>query len=166
LATTALDILPKSGYQQLNFCFFTRSPNERLRYFRHRFQEGDCFSFGPGAVGNFGEFVYFNMPHVEYYNQIVESGEFPSIAGGVFNKSFKIAWGISQEILFGKKVNKKRLSEHYGVDINDKYKSVLTYLSKNKLIEYSSDSFIVTPLGLFWAHNIGELFQKSDSSDK
>lgn len=158
--SAVLDILPNSGYQQMNFCFFTRSDRERIRYFRHRFQEGDCISFGPGAVGNLGPLIYFNMPHVEYYNQIVEAEEFPAIAAGLFNKSFSVAWGISEEILFGKKVDKKGLSEHYQVDINEAFKSVLAFLSQNDLIEDSQDSFTLTPLGLFWAHNIGALFQE------
>jgi len=159
LYTAVLDILPRNGYEQINFCFFTRSPRERIRYFRHRFQEGDCISFGPGAVGNFGPFIYFTMPHVEYYNQIVEAEEFPAIAAGLFDRSFSVAWGISEEILFGKKVNKKRLSEHYGIAINEKYKRILAKLARNNLIEDSEDSFTLTPLGLFWAHNIGGLFQ-------
>jgi oxygen-independent coproporphyrinogen-3 oxidase len=155
-----LDILPNNGYQQMNFCFFTRSERERIRYFRHRFQEGDCISFGPGAVGNLGPLIYFNMPQVEYYNQIVEADEFPAIAAGLFNKSFSVAWGISEEILFGKRVDKKGLSEHYQVDINETFKGVLGFLSQNGLIEDSRDSFTLTSLGLFWAHNIGALFQK------
>ena len=158
--SAVLDILPNNGYQQMNFCFFTRSDKERIRYFRHRFQEGDCISFGPGAVGNLGPLIYFNMPHVEYYNQIVEAEEFPAIAAGLFNKSFSVAWGISEEILFGKRVDKKGLSEHYQVDINEKFKGVLAFLSQNGLIENSQDFFTLTPLGLFWAHNIGALFQK------
>jgi len=48
--TMALKILPKKGYRQINFCFFTRSNKERIRYFSHRYQEGGCFSFGPGAL--------------------------------------------------------------------------------------------------------------------
>jgi oxygen-independent coproporphyrinogen-3 oxidase len=161
----ALDTLCQNGYHQVNFCFFTRSSNERLLYFRHRLQEGDCISFGPGAVGNMGDFVYFNMPNVEYYNQIVEAGEFPSIAGGFFKESFKVAWAISEEILFGKEVDKKRLSEKYGVDINEQYKNVLGFLAEQNLIEDRRDSFTVTPSGLFWAHNIGELFQNSPEND-
>ena len=121
--SAVLDILPKNGFHQMNFCFFTRSDRERIRYFRHRFQEGDCISFGPGAVGNLGSLIYFNMPHVEYYNQIVEAEEFPAIAAGLFNQSFSVAWGISEEILFGKKVDTKRLSEHYNIDINETFKS-------------------------------------------
>jgi len=158
----ALDMLLQKGYHQINFCFFTRSDRERLRYFRHRFQEGDCFSFGPGAAGNYGEFLYFNFPSVEHYNQMVESGEFPGIVAGEFNEHFKLAWAISEEILFGTRVNKKRLSEHYGVAINQKYEKVLQRLSDNNLIEDSPDYFTLTPLGLFWAHNIGELFQKTE----
>jgi oxygen-independent coproporphyrinogen-3 oxidase len=158
--SAVLDILTNNGYQQMNFCFFTRSDRERIRYFRHRFQEGDCISFGPGAVGNLGPLIYFNMPHVEYYNQIVEAEEFPAIAAGLFNKSFSVAWGISEEILFGKKVDKKGLSEHYQVDISEKFKGVLGFLSQNGLIEDSQNSFTLTSLGLFWAHNIGALFQE------
>jgi coproporphyrinogen III oxidase-like Fe-S oxidoreductase len=100
------------------------------------------------------------MPHVEYYNQMVEADEFPAIAAGLFNKSFSVAWGISEEILFGKRVDKKGLSEQYQVDINEKFKSVLEFLSQNSLIEDSRNSFTLTPLGLFWAHNIGALFQE------
>lgn len=158
--TAVLDILPRSGYRQLNFCFFSRSPKERIRYFRHRFQEGDCISFGPGAVGNFGPLIYFTMPHVEYYNQIVEADEFPAIAAGLFNKGFSLAWGISEEILFGKEVDKKRLSKRYEVDINEKYRNVLEQLAARNLIEDEQDYFTITPLGLFWAHNMGALFQK------
>ena len=158
--TAVLDILPRMGYQQLNFCFFSRTPKERLRYFRHRFQEGDCISFGPGAVGNFGPLIYFTMPHVEYYNQMVEADEFPAIAAGLFSREFSLAWGISEEILFGKEVDKKRLSTRYGVDINEKYRHVLEQLAARDLIRDKQDYFTVTPLGLFWAHNLGELFQK------
>jgi oxygen-independent coproporphyrinogen-3 oxidase len=160
LYTAVLEMLPQNGYEQMNFCFFTKSPKERIRYFRHRFQEGDCISFGPGAVGNFGPFIYFTMPHVEYYNQIIEAEEFPAIAAGLFDRWFSVAWGISEEILFGKQVDKKRLGEHYGVAINEKYKSVLAHLAHNSLIEDSQDFFTLTPLGLFWAHNIGGLFQE------
>ena len=158
--SAVLDILPNNGFHQMNFCFFTRSGRERIRYFRHRFQEGDCISFGPGAVGNLGSLIYFNMPHVEYYNQIVEAEEFPAIAAGLFNASFSVAWGISEEILFGKKVDKRRLSKHYNIDINETFKPVLTFLTQNSLIEDSQNAFTLTPLGLFWAHNIGALFQK------
>lgn len=158
----ALDILPGSGYRQVNFCFFTRSEKERIRYFCHRFQEGDCFSFGPGAVGNFGELIYFNLPSVEMYIEMVQGGQFPGIAAGIFHEHFKVAWAISEEILFGKRVNKKRLSEHYGVDINRIYRDVLQRLTENSLIEDTEDSFTLTPLGLFWAHNIGGLFQRNE----
>lgn len=158
--TAVLDILPRMGYQQLNFCFFSRTPKERLRYFRHRFQEGDCISFGPGAVGNFGPLIYFTMPHVEYYNQMVEADEFPAIVAGLFSREFSLAWGISEEILFGKEVDKKRLSTRYGVDINEKYRQVLEQLAARDLIRDKQDYFTITPLGLFWAHNLGELFQK------
>lgn len=154
-----LEILPAGGYRQLNFCFFSRSPKERLRYFRHRFQEGDCISFGPGAVGNYGALIYFTMPHVEYYNQMVEADEFPAVAAGLFDSEFSVAWGISEEILFGREVNKKRLSERYGVDINAKYRRVLEQLAVSNLIEDRDEYFTITPLGLFWAHNMGELFQ-------
>jgi oxygen-independent coproporphyrinogen-3 oxidase len=158
--TVVQDILPRMGYQQLNFCFFSRTPKERLRYFRHRFQEGDCISFGPGAVGNFGPLIYFTMPHVEYYNQMVEADEFPAIAAGLFSSEFSLAWGISEEILFGKEVDKKRLSTRYGVDINEKYRQVLEQLAAQDLIQDKQDYFTITPLGLFWAHNLGELFQR------
>ncbi len=117
---------------------------------------------GPGAVGNLGSLIYFNMPHVEYYNQIVEADEFPAIAAGLFSRSFSVAWGISEEILFGKKVDTKRLSEHYNIDINETFKSVLTFLIQNGLIEDNQDAFTLTPLGLFWAHNVGALFQKPE----
>ena len=158
--SAVLDILPENGFHQMNFCFFTRSDRERICYFRHRFQEGDCISFGPGSVGNLGSFIYFNMPHVEYYNQMVEAEEFPAIAAGLFNRSFSVAWGISEEILFDKKVDKKRLNEHYKIDINETFKHVLRFLTQNSLIEDSPDAFTLTPLGLFWAHNIGALFQQ------
>ena len=158
----ALDTLPAQGYRQINFCFFTRSEKERIRYFCHRFQEGDCFSFGPGAVGNFGELIYFNLPSVEMYIGMVQAGQFPGIAAGIFHEHFKVAWAISEEILFGKRVDKKRLSEHYGVDINRVYRDVLQRLAENNLIEESEDSFTLTPLGLFWAHNIGGLFQTNE----
>jgi oxygen-independent coproporphyrinogen-3 oxidase len=155
----ALDILPSQGYHQINFCFFTRSEKERISYFCHRFQEGDCFSFGPGAVGNFGDLIYFNLPSVEMYIGMVKAGQFPGIAAGIFKERFKVAWAISEEILFGKTVNKKRLSEHYRIDINSVYKDVLQLLAENNLIEDCEDFFTLTPLGLFWAHNIGGLFQ-------
>lgn len=160
--TTALELLPEKGYRQITFCFFTRSDKERIRYFRHRFQEGDCFSFGPSAVGNYGEFIYFNFPSVEKYSEMVKAGHFPGMVAGVFNERLKVAWAISEEILSRKQVNKKRLSEHYGVDINKRYSNVLKQLVDNNLIEDSTDSFTLTTLGLFWAHNIGALFQTND----
>lgn len=158
--TMALEILPGAGYQQINFCFFTRSPMERICYFSHRFQEGDCFSFGPGAVGNFGELIYFNPPSVEMYIEMIKTGQFPGVVAGIFKGNFKIAWAISEEILFGKRVDKKRLSEHYRIDINQTYRDILQWLAENKLIEDYEDFFNLTPLGLFWAHNIGKLFQE------
>jgi oxygen-independent coproporphyrinogen-3 oxidase len=160
--TMALDVLRAQGYRQLNFCFFTRSEKERIRYFRHRFQEGDCFSFGPGAVGNLGELIYFNLPSVEMYNELVHAGQFPGIAAGIFNEHLKAVWAISEELLFTTMVNKKRLSAHYGVNINRVFGGVLKRLVENNLIEDSDDSCILTPLGLFWVHNIAELFQTSD----
>jgi hypothetical protein len=48
--SAVLDIFPNKGYQQMNLCFFTRSDREGIRYFRHRFEEGDCISFGPGQL--------------------------------------------------------------------------------------------------------------------
>ena len=93
------------------------------------------------------------------YVGMVQAGQFPGIAAGIFHEHFKVAWAISEEILFGKQVNKKRLSKHYGVDINRVYRDVLQRLAEDNLIEDSKDSFTLTPLGLFWAHNIGELFQ-------
>jgi putative oxygen-independent coproporphyrinogen III oxidase len=157
--TMALDILRAQGYRQINFCFFTKSEKERIRYFRHKFQEGDCFSFGPGAVGNLGELIYFNLPSVDIYIAMVQDRQFPGIAAGIFNERLKVVWAISEELLFGTVVNKKRLNEHYGVDINRLYGDVLRQLVENNLIEDSDDSFTLTPLGLFWVHNIGELFQ-------
>lgn len=62
-------------------------------------------------------------------------------------------------------VNKKRLSEHYGVDINRVYRNILQRLAEDNLIEDSKDSFTLTPLGLFWAHNIGGLFQTSGQEE-
>jgi coproporphyrinogen III oxidase-like Fe-S oxidoreductase len=91
---------------------------------------------------------------------MIEAGEFPIMVAGYFNEPFKVAWAISEEILFGKRIDKKRLSERYGVDINQRYNSIFKHLEDNHLIEEnSSDSCALTHLGLFWAHNIGALFQ-------
>ncbi len=154
----ASETLLRKDYRQINFCFFTRSDKERTRYFHHRFQEGDCFSFGPSAVGNYEDFIYFNFPSVEKYCEMVKAGKFPGMVAGVLSKDYKIGWAISEEILYGKRVNKKQLSENYGVDINKKYKNILKQLVDNNLIEDSPDCFTLTTLGLFWAHNIGALF--------
>ena len=62
-------------------------------------------------------------------------------------------------------MKKKRLGKRYGVDINAKYKNVLERLVDDKLIEDTPDSFTLTALGLFWAHNIGELFQTEEHKD-
>jgi len=156
--TMAWDMLADKGYRQISFCFFIRSDKEQIRYFRHKFQEGDCFSFGPAAVGNYGEFVHFNFPSIEHYCEMVKAGQFPGMVAGVFDTDAKVSWAISEEILAGCEVNKKRLSECYGVDINAKYKNILERLVNDKLIEDRPDSFTLTALGLFWAHNIGELF--------
>jgi oxygen-independent coproporphyrinogen-3 oxidase len=153
-------MLGEKGFKQINFCFHARSPKERIYYFRHRFQEGDCFGFGPSAVGNYGDFICFNFPSVERYIQMVKAGQFPAMVAGSFEGEAKVSFSIAEEFLAATAVDKRHYREYYGVDLNERYGEILTRLAHDGLIEDGSDSFAITPLGLFWVHNMGMLFQE------
>jgi oxygen-independent coproporphyrinogen-3 oxidase len=154
----AQEVLPEYGCDQISFCHFATGVQERIAYLRLRVQEGDCFAFGAGAVGNLGSFVFFNFPMLDAYMEMVKEGEFPAMVAGDFTPHFQFLWELTGQIQH-MRVEKEYFKKRYGMNLDETYGEILKRLQEDGLIENTKETFTVTPLGLFWVYNICTLFQ-------
>jgi len=155
--TMAQSMLPVKGYHQINFTHFTTGPQERIVYLRLRLEEGDCFPFGAGAVGNFGDLVIINHRDIEKYCTMVQLKKFPAEVAAPLPEQITFLWALTGQIQ-QMRVEKEHFKRNYQIDLDEKYKDLLIDFESKGLIENYPDHFTLTPLGLFWGYNICSAF--------
>jgi oxygen-independent coproporphyrinogen-3 oxidase len=146
-------VLPERGYHPINLAHFTNGPKERILYLRLRLEEGDCFPFGAGGVGNFYDLVILNHKNVEHYINSIKDKQFPAEVAAPLPDPIKFLWALLGQ-LQQMKVEKEHFRKNYTIDLDEKYGELIADMESKGLIENYPEHFILTPLGLFWVFNI------------
>jgi coproporphyrinogen III oxidase-like Fe-S oxidoreductase len=153
----AYDTFRKSGYKPACHNRFSRIAED--------FKE-PCFdTLGTGAgffMGALGNFAYVDLQPVEAYANAVNRGKLPIAKLSVASIEDEMK-KMMMRLYIRLPVNKQEFRRRFGTLPEEAFKSAISRLEKNGLIEVDEQEIRLTTLGDLWRFNICWEFSRSDT---
>lgn len=149
-----------AGYKQAPVYYFNREEehanDQQLRKFES-LNESGLLAIGLSSFGYLNGCQYFNTTNVNDYHAMIESGRLPVWRGTQLSDRHK----FERDVMFSLKsrgIDKKEISERYGLSVDVEYGPIIQELESANLVESDSKKLKLTRLGILFAEEICDKF--------
>ncbi|MFH1620760.1 MAG: coproporphyrinogen-III oxidase family protein [Patescibacteria group bacterium] len=155
-----MDKFKKAGYIHTPLHYFNRGKEffneQQIRKFES-LDETELLAFGVSSFGFINGYEYFNIPTLKEYNECIEKNELPTWKALKLTKKMLLERDIMFR-LFSRGVNKKFIQSKYNVNIDIKYKNIISKLVVAGLLKSNKTKLELTETGRLFAEEICDKF--------
>ncbi len=170
----AAEAFVRNGYEFIGIDHFSRPTDDLARaksagtLLRHFMgytagRTPHLIGLGPTSISAFGNCYAHNTYSINEYRQAIQAGRLPLLRGYRMTEDDKIRWAVISRFLAYMSVEFHDIDERFGIDCRSYFADELAGLESfidDGLVEWTTDGFRATELGVFFARHVCARFDR------